>query len=202
MIFLGFGKYVRGDKIYALEPLGPGERGHGARTKVWVEGIPDPIVASRTERAIIAAMGGTPGAENRIVDEALDLAQRVAEAAEQGRFDVGDLGRRARRLLEASANFDWSLPEVFAGFTRAETPFPIAYPTAARPQAWAAGTPVLLLRLLLGLEPDIERQALVSLASPDLPSWVGELSVSGIRAFGRSWRARVEDGGVVVEEER
>jgi hypothetical protein len=103
MIFLGFGKYVRGDKIYALEPLGAGERGHGARTRVWVEGIPDPIVASRTERAIIAAMGGTPGAESRIVDEALDLAQRVAEAAEQGRFDVGDLGRRARRLLEASA---------------------------------------------------------------------------------------------------
>ena len=66
--------------------------------------------------------------------------------------------RRRRRiaaaLLEAARFFDWSLPEVFAGFPRAETPFPIAYPTAARPQAWAAGTPVLLLRLLLGLEPD------------------------------------------------
>jgi hypothetical protein len=103
MIFLGFGKYARADRIYALEPLGPGERGHGARTRVWVEGIADAIVASRTERAIVAAMGGSPGAENRIVDEALDLAQRVAEAAEQGRFDVGDLGRRARRLLEATA---------------------------------------------------------------------------------------------------
>ena len=56
MIFLGFGKYVRADKIYALEPLGEGERGHGARTRVYVEGIADPIVASRTERAIIAAM--------------------------------------------------------------------------------------------------------------------------------------------------
>jgi hypothetical protein len=103
MIFLGFGKYVRADKIYALEPLGPGERGHGARTRVWVEGISEPIVASRTERAIVAAMGGNPvGEGTRIVDDALDLAQRVAEAAEQGRFDVGDLGRRARRLLEAS----------------------------------------------------------------------------------------------------
>jgi hypothetical protein len=103
MIFLGFGKYVRADKIYALEPLGPGERGHGARTRVWVEGISEPIVASRTERAIVAAMGGNPATESaRIVDEALDLAQRVAEAAEQGRFDVGDLGRRARHLLEAS----------------------------------------------------------------------------------------------------
>jgi len=104
MIFLGFGKYVRADKIYALEPLGRGERGHGARTRVWVDGIAEPIVASRTERAIVAAMGSTPAdAAGQIVDEALDLAQRVAEAAEQGRFDVGDLGRRARRLLESTA---------------------------------------------------------------------------------------------------
>src|SRR5712692_6799728 len=103
MIFLGFGKYVRADKIYALEPLEAGERGHGARTRVWVEGIGAPIVASRTERAIIAGMGSSPAGEAQLVDDALDLAQRVAEAAEQGRFDVGDLGRRARRLLESTA---------------------------------------------------------------------------------------------------
>jgi hypothetical protein len=103
MIFLGFGKYVRADKIYALEPLGPGQRGHGARTRVWVEGIAEPIVASRTERAIVAAMGANAGVESaRILDDALDLALRVAEAAEKGRFDVGDLGRRARRLLEST----------------------------------------------------------------------------------------------------
>ena len=102
MIFLGFGKYVRADKIYALEPLGAEQRGHGARTRVWVEGISEPIVASRTERAVIAAMGSSPGGEAKLLDDALDLAQRVAEAAEQGRFDVGDLGRRARRLLEST----------------------------------------------------------------------------------------------------
>ena len=39
MVALGFGKYVRADRIYALEPLEGGERGHGARTRVWVEGI-------------------------------------------------------------------------------------------------------------------------------------------------------------------
>ncbi len=104
MVFLGFGKYARADRIYALEPLPPGERGHGARTRVWVEGIPDPIVASRTERAIVAALGpNAAAAQARVLDDALDLAQRVAEAAEQGRFDVADLGRRARRVLEATA---------------------------------------------------------------------------------------------------
>ena len=103
MVFLGFGKYVRTDRIYALEPLPEAERGHGSRTRVWVDGIPEPIVASRTERAIVAAMGGSPAADAAgILDGALDLAQRVAEAAEQGRFDVGDLGRRARRLLEST----------------------------------------------------------------------------------------------------
>jgi hypothetical protein len=103
MIFLGFGKYVRADKIYALEPLGLDERGNGARTRVWVEGIAGAIVASRTERVIIAAMGSGAGGEAKLLDDALDLAQRIAEAAEQGRFDVGDLGRRARRLLESTA---------------------------------------------------------------------------------------------------
>lgn len=60
MVFLGFGKYVRSDRIYAVEPLADDERGSGSRTRVWVEGIPDPLIASRTERAILAAMGVVP----------------------------------------------------------------------------------------------------------------------------------------------
>jgi glycogen debranching enzyme len=103
-------------------------------------------------------------------------------------------------LLGAASWFDWSLPEVFAGFSRAETPFPIAYPTAARPQAWAAGTPVLLLRLLLGLEPDPSRDALRTVAPGALPSWARSISLTGVRAFGRSWDLSVEDGLVRVEE--
>jgi len=62
MVFLGFGKYVRADKIYALEPLGPGERGHGARTRVWVEGIAEPIVASRTQETILEEMDAAAAA--------------------------------------------------------------------------------------------------------------------------------------------
>jgi hypothetical protein len=56
MVFLGFGKYARADKIYALEPITGEERGHGKRTLVWVDGIPDPIVASRTEQTILEDM--------------------------------------------------------------------------------------------------------------------------------------------------
>jgi hypothetical protein len=60
MVFLGFGKYVRSDRIYAVERLPGDERGSGARTRVWVEGIAEPLIASRTERAILAAMGALP----------------------------------------------------------------------------------------------------------------------------------------------
>ncbi len=105
----------------------------------------------------------------------------------------------AQRMLEASAFFDHQLPEVFAGLSRAETPFPIAYPTAARPQAWAAGTPVLLLQLLLGLQPNHRRHVLETVAPEQLPSWVGTLRLSGIRAFDRQWDVRVESGHVGIE---
>jgi hypothetical protein len=60
MVFLGFGKYVRADRIFAVEPLPADARGSGARTRVWVEGIPDAVIASRSERAILSDMGVVP----------------------------------------------------------------------------------------------------------------------------------------------
>ncbi len=105
-----------------------------------------------------------------------------------------------QRMLEASAFFGHELPEVFAGLPRTQTSFPIAYPTAARPQAWAAGTPVLLLQVLLGLRPDRGRQTLETSAPLELPSWAGTLRLSGVRVFGRSWDVHLADGQVRVEE--
>jgi glycogen debranching enzyme len=104
----------------------------------------------------------------------------------------------AQALLAAARFFQWSLPEVFAGYPREETPFPIAYPTAARPQAWAAGTPVLLLRLLLGLEPDVGGGRLRTTVE-HAPDWLEGLALERIRAMGRSWNIAVADGRVIVE---
>jgi len=103
MVFLGFGKYARADRIYALEPLRGDERGGGRRTRVWVEGVPDPIIASRTERTILHEMGQEAAANTQILDQAVDLAERIAANVESGRVDLADLGLRARRLLEATA---------------------------------------------------------------------------------------------------
>jgi hypothetical protein len=61
-------------------------------------------VASRTERTILHDMGQeAAGVESYIVDQALELAERLAEQTQAGRVDLADLGRRARRLLEATA---------------------------------------------------------------------------------------------------
>ena len=107
--------------------------------------------------------------------------------------------RIVQRILDASGHFGHQLPEVFAGLPRSETPFPIAYPTAARPQAWAAGTPILLLQILLGLEPNRGRHVLETRAPADLPSWAGSLRLSGVEAFEASWNVVLEGGRVVVE---
>jgi len=112
MVFLGFGKYVRADRIYALEPILGEERGGGRRTLVWVEGINDPLVASRTERTILEDMGEDASVAASMLDEALALVGRVAEDAEkigpllarsikaESGVDLKEIGNKARDLLE------------------------------------------------------------------------------------------------------
>ena len=87
-----------------------------------------------------------------------------------------DAARIGYALLEAATYFDWRLPEVFAGYPRTLTEFPVEYPTASSPQAWATGTPLLLLRVMLGLEPDGNRL----LSDPVLPPQLTELSLREI----------------------
>ena len=83
MIFLGFGKYARADKIYAVEPIVGKDRGGGNRTRVWIEGVPDPIIAGRTERTILHDMGQEAAMGAPILDEALKLAERILMSAPQ-----------------------------------------------------------------------------------------------------------------------
>jgi hypothetical protein len=102
-VFLGFGKWARADRIYALEPITGDERGGGRRTRVWIDGIAEPILAGRTERTILHDMGQDAATATVVLDDALDLAERVAKAVDEGPLDLRDLGRRARRVLEKTA---------------------------------------------------------------------------------------------------
>jgi hypothetical protein len=54
MVALGYGRFVRADRVFALVPLPPAERGEGRRTYIHVDGMAEPLVASRSEKAVLA----------------------------------------------------------------------------------------------------------------------------------------------------
>ena len=93
--------------------------------------------------------------------------------------------RIATAVLEAAGHFDYRLPEAFAGYSRAATRFPVEYPTACSPQAWASGAPLLLLRVVLGLDPRPEGVT----CDPHLPASFGSVRLRGMP--GRWGRADV-----------
>jgi glycogen debranching enzyme len=108
-----------------------------------------------------------------------------------------DAARILQAMIEAAAYFGHRLPEAFAGFGRDDIPFPVAYPTASSPQAWAAATPVLLLQVVLGLVPDRAEDVLRSEAEA-VPEWLEGLSLEAVHALGRRWNVDVERGRVDV----
>lgn len=83
-------------------------------------------------------------------------------------------------MLDAATCFDHRLPEVFAGYPRATTSVPVEYPTASKPQAWAAGTPLLGLRTLLGLDV-VDGKLSVD---PIVPETYGRLRLRNIKVRG------------------
>ncbi|HEY2671199.1 MAG TPA: glycogen debranching N-terminal domain-containing protein [Rugosimonospora sp.] len=99
-----------------------------------------------------------------------------------------EAARLAAGILDAATFFDGRLPEAFGGYERAETRYPVRYPTACSPQAWSTGAPLLFLRTMLGLEPFPDFLAV----DPALPPGIGHielLDIPGrwgrIDAFGR-----------------
>ena len=80
-------------------------------------------------------------------------------------------GTIASAILAAAPYFEHRLPEVFAGFPSALTTVPVAFPTASRPQAWAAGAPLLLLTTLLDLQPGYAN------VEADLPETIGHVAI-------------------------
>lgn len=109
-------------------------------------------------------------------------------------------GREALRLVtalcETAEYFAWRLPEAIAGYPRADTGFPVLYPTACSPQAWSAGAVILCLRAVLGLEPDPDRQTLS--VNPVLPR-KARVRLDNVPAYGARWRIDIDDGKHVVE---
>ena len=100
-----------------------------------------------------------------------------------------EAGLVAEGILDAAEFFGGRLPEAFAGYPRSLTKYPVQYPTACSPQAWSTGTPLLLLRTMLGLEPHEDHLAV----QPALPVGIDRIELLDIPgrwgkadAFGRS----------------
>jgi glycogen debranching enzyme len=87
-----------------------------------------------------------------------------------------EAARIAAGILDAADFFRGRLPEAFGGYAREVTRYPVQYPTACSPQAWSTGTPLLLLRTMLGLEPLGDHLVV----DPALPRGIGRIELLDI----------------------
>jgi hypothetical protein len=101
LVPLGFGKYVRSDRIVALVPIEE-ERGSGRRTLVYVENISDPVVAGRTEGTILRDMVGPESGSIELLRELqLQIGQVRPLLKSSIRSEAGlDLDQLSRRIAE------------------------------------------------------------------------------------------------------
>jgi glycogen debranching enzyme len=101
-----------------------------------------------------------------------------------------EANRIALAQLEAASFNGFRLPEAFAGFERWISPFPVPYPTACSPQAWATGAPFVFIQAMLGLD---ARDGQLHL-DPSVPSEIGRIAIRGLRAFGLEWDIEAAGG--------
>lgn len=76
---------------------------------------------------------------------------------------------------------DHRLPELFAGYERSQAPFPIPYPSANAPQAWAAGAVLYAVELMFRLRTG---GSLIS----ELPPCSRSASLQGVLYRGTQWQ--------------
>ncbi len=112
IVSLGFGKFIRADKIVALVPIEE-ERGSGRRTMVYVDGIKEPLVAGRTETTILRDM---VGAESGAIELLRELQMQIGQVRpllkSSIRSEAGlDLDQFSRRISELSG--EQEAPRIF-----------------------------------------------------------------------------------------
>jgi glycogen debranching enzyme len=100
-------------------------------------------------------------------------------------------------LLDAAQVAHGRLPELLCGIDRRDVSTPVPYPTSCSPQAWAAAAPLLLLRSLLGLAPDVPAGTIA--ASARLPLELGEVQVRGARHWRGTFDVRAEADAIEID---
>jgi glycogen debranching enzyme len=117
-------------------------------------------------------------------------------AAGLARYGFRDQAHRiALAMLDAAALQGYRLPEAFAGYERWESHFPVRYPTASSPQAWATAAPFLWLRVALGLDYEQGRPV----CNPRVPADFGAIEIRGLHGSGQRWNVRGERESATVD---
>ena len=124
MVYLGYGKYWRSDAIVGLRPIESENRGPGQRTDVYTATLDEPIVASRSEVAILRDMAVASSEEFRMqearevmgdmldaLDDVPDVLRRVL--ATEAQFDVAAWVRRLKALTKVEVEASEGQPELF-----------------------------------------------------------------------------------------
>ncbi|MBA2282057.1 MAG: amylo-alpha-1,6-glucosidase, partial [Acidimicrobiia bacterium] len=125
-----------------------------------------------------------------------DTAIAAAGLARYGFID--EALRLLGGLLDAAVAFDGRLPELFAGFDRADLDFPVAFPNACAPSAWASASVLLGLRTVLRFDPWVP--AGVIHVAPVLPEGIGRLRIDEIPLLGGRISVSVEGADVEVTD--
>ena len=107
-----------------------------------------------------------------------DTAIAIMGLTRAGHRDVAD--SLAEGLLAAAEGFGYRMPELHAGDAAADTPSPVPYPAACRPQAWSAAAAVVVLSARLGLDAD----ATAGRVDVHPSSAAGTMTIAGLRFAG------------------
>ncbi|MDA2927047.1 hypothetical protein MYX78_07415 [Acidobacteria bacterium AH-259-G07] len=109
MVALGYGKYFRSDNIVGIESIEQ-DRGPGKRTKVYVENLKEPIIASRSEGAILRDLIEMPREitktreQYQLLGDILDTISEInpmlrSIIRDQGHWDIDRLEERIKETL-------------------------------------------------------------------------------------------------------
>jgi glycogen debranching enzyme len=179
---------------------------------LWADALADPTARSRTISQLssdaldsgwgIRTMstldaGYDPKSYHRGSVWPHDTAICVAGIA---RYDRETANRMARNLLDAAVAGGSRLPEHLPGTPRDGADDYVSVPMACSLQAWASAAPLLLLRSVLGLEPDPQGNELVTTAV-HAPAWLVGFRWRGVQALGRRWHVEVARDGVIEVEQ-
>lgn len=99
LVSLGHGSFVRSDDVTAVEPIHE-KRGPGRRALVWVRGLPDPLVSSRSEEALLKELSGRSREDISREREIVRLLDRMTTALER-------MPAVTLRLVEAETGEDF-----------------------------------------------------------------------------------------------